>query len=264
MFTPIEPTVHNICEFNFEKLSSKIRDIRPDTLSNIMTMANVRPGSKLLVVEDVHGLIVAAAVERMGGRFLLSSFSLRCAATKEANTLACLLARAGQGQILVINDVDSPPDLHLLDSFNFSPTTDLSPISSIHWAATERDWSPPDLPLELENEDSKKPKNSRDVAKIKRRRGVYEKAKKTREEFFKGGFDGCVSLFFVVVSLSCFPFWTLTISLLFRQSHLGLRVRTHLRFSSSSSFHRRFRPYRNLLTLPLRTSLLPFSLLLLH
>lgn len=69
MFTPIEPTVHNICEFNFEKLAAKIRDIRPDTLSQIMAMANVRPGGRLLVVEDVHGLIVAAAVERMGGEF---------------------------------------------------------------------------------------------------------------------------------------------------------------------------------------------------
>lgn len=66
-FTPIEPTAYNICEFNFERESAKIRDIRPDTLGQIMALANVRPGGRLLVVEDVHGLIVAAAVERMGG-----------------------------------------------------------------------------------------------------------------------------------------------------------------------------------------------------
>lgn len=77
MFTPIEPTVHNICEYNFEKQSSKIREMRADTLSQVMTMANVRPGAKLLVVDDVHGLIVAAAVERMGGQSSASDRSVR-------------------------------------------------------------------------------------------------------------------------------------------------------------------------------------------
>lgn len=69
MFTPLEPTVHTICQYNFEKQASKIRDLRPDTLAQMMTMANVRPGSKLLVVEDVHGMVVSAATERMGGEF---------------------------------------------------------------------------------------------------------------------------------------------------------------------------------------------------
>lgn len=69
MFTPIEPTVHNISEYNFEKQASKVRDLRPDTLSQMMSYANVRPGGKLLVVEDLHGMVVGAAVERMGGAF---------------------------------------------------------------------------------------------------------------------------------------------------------------------------------------------------
>lgn len=59
--------MHNICEYNFEKQADKIRQLRPDSLSQIMTMANVRPGGKLLVIDDVHGMVVAAAVERMGG-----------------------------------------------------------------------------------------------------------------------------------------------------------------------------------------------------
>ena len=67
IFTPIEPTVHNISEYNFEKQASKVRDLRPDTLSLMMSHANVRPGGKLLVVEDLHGMVVASAVERMGG-----------------------------------------------------------------------------------------------------------------------------------------------------------------------------------------------------
>lgn len=69
LFTPLEPTVHQIAQFHFEKPAqqSKTRELRPDTLANMLAMANVRPGSRLLVVEDMGGMIVAAAVERMGG-----------------------------------------------------------------------------------------------------------------------------------------------------------------------------------------------------
>lgn len=66
-FTPLEPTVHNICQYNFEKQASKIRDLRPDTLAQMMALANIRPGSRVIVVEDVHGMVVSAVAERMGG-----------------------------------------------------------------------------------------------------------------------------------------------------------------------------------------------------
>ena len=67
MFTVIEPTVHNVCQYQFDKHPEGIRDIRPDTLSQMMAYANVRPGGKVMIIEDVHGLVVSAAVERMGG-----------------------------------------------------------------------------------------------------------------------------------------------------------------------------------------------------
>ena len=69
LFTPLEPTVHQIAQFNFDRQASKTRELRPDTLANMLAMANVRPGSRLLVVEDLGGMVVAAAVERMGGAF---------------------------------------------------------------------------------------------------------------------------------------------------------------------------------------------------
>ncbi|GAA5979467.1 hypothetical protein JCM11641_005404 [Rhodosporidiobolus odoratus] len=165
LFTPLEPTVHEIAQYNFEKVPSKTRELRPDTLANILLMANVRPGSRLLVVENIGGMIVAAAVERM----------------------------AGQGRITLINDADSPPDLHLLDSFNFSPS-DLAPVASLHWAATEESWTPPDLPLELEEvpEGAPPKRNSRDNSKLKKRRQTYEKAKEARADFFRGEYDGVI------------------------------------------------------------------------
>ncbi|GAA6000204.1 hypothetical protein JCM10207_007904 [Rhodosporidiobolus poonsookiae] len=166
LFTPLEPTVHEIAQFNFERIPSKTRELRPDTLANMLAMANVRPGSRLLVVENIGGMIVAAAVERMGG----------------------------EGRITVVNDADSPPDLHLLESFNFS-AADLAPISSIHWAATEESWSPPDLPLEVadvpEVEAGGK-RNSREASKLKKRRATFDKAKEARDEFFRGDYDGVI------------------------------------------------------------------------
>ncbi|GAA5835051.1 hypothetical protein JCM9279_007183 [Rhodotorula babjevae] len=197
VFTPLEPTVHQIAQFHFDKQPSKTRELRPDTLANMLAMANVRPGSKLLVVEDMGGMIVAAAVERM----------------------------AGQGRIMVVNDADSPPDLHLLDTFNFG-AAETSPIASLHWAATDPAWSPPDLPLDLaaadkaaskasaaaaaaaaavvDGEDGEADKakdkvkeatkrnNSRDVQKLKKRRAAFDKAREARDEFLAGGFDGVI------------------------------------------------------------------------
>lgn len=76
MFTTLEPTVHQICLYNFERQASKIRDLRPDTLAQIMALANVRPGSRILVVEDVHGMVVSAVAERMAGALSISFYSI--------------------------------------------------------------------------------------------------------------------------------------------------------------------------------------------
>lgn len=129
---------------------------------------------------------------------------------------------------MIVNDADSPPDLHLLESFNFSPQ-DLAPIASLHWAATQESWSPPDLPLgtadtgaeggggegtagaegaattEVKKDEAgaadaatttettapKPPrKNNREALKLKKRRATFEKAREAREDFFRGDFDG--------------------------------------------------------------------------
>jgi tRNA (adenine-N(1)-)-methyltransferase non-catalytic subunit len=122
---------------------------------------------------------------------------------------------------MIINDADSPPDLHILETFNFPSTPDLDPIHSVHWAATEVDWSPPDLPLETMDqpeeavveakaeivEDGKteeekerefkrlrnlRNKAQRELNKLRKRKGTFEKAKRAREEFFKGEYDAYV------------------------------------------------------------------------
>lgn len=68
VFTPIKPTAYSVNEYFYVKNPSKIRDIRMDTLSQLLSYSNVHSGCKLLVVDDTQGMIVSALAERMGGR----------------------------------------------------------------------------------------------------------------------------------------------------------------------------------------------------
>ena len=66
-FTTIEPTLFNVCEYWFNKDQNRIRDIRVDTLSQMLNLANIRPGGRYIAVDDASGLVVAGILERMGG-----------------------------------------------------------------------------------------------------------------------------------------------------------------------------------------------------
>ncbi|KAG8691941.1 tRNA (adenine(58)-N(1))-methyltransferase non-catalytic subunit trm6, partial [Ceratobasidium sp. 395] len=65
-FTIVEPTLFNICEYHFRRDPSKIRDLRPHSLGQLLNTANVRPGARMLVCDDVSGLLVAGVLERLG------------------------------------------------------------------------------------------------------------------------------------------------------------------------------------------------------
>ncbi|KAI7867365.1 Gcd10p family-domain-containing protein [Spinellus fusiger] len=67
VFTPVRPTLFSITQYFLNKNPEKIRHLRIDTLSQILSFANVRAYSKLLVVDDTQGLIISAVAERMGG-----------------------------------------------------------------------------------------------------------------------------------------------------------------------------------------------------
>lgn len=65
--TPLPPTIHNICQYWHDLEPRKIRELRPDTLAQMLTLANIRPGCRVLVVDDASGLLVASVAERLGG-----------------------------------------------------------------------------------------------------------------------------------------------------------------------------------------------------
>lgn len=58
-----------MCDFWFNKDHNRIRDLRCDTLSQMLSMAGVRPGGRYLAVEEASGLVVSAILDRLGGSF---------------------------------------------------------------------------------------------------------------------------------------------------------------------------------------------------
>jgi tRNA (adenine-N(1)-)-methyltransferase non-catalytic subunit len=67
VFTTIEPTLYNVCEYWFLKDQNRLRDLRVDSLSQMLNLGNIRPGGKYLAVDDASGMLVAGILERMGG-----------------------------------------------------------------------------------------------------------------------------------------------------------------------------------------------------
>ncbi|PKI82831.1 Trm6p [Malassezia vespertilionis] len=92
-FTPLAPDMYNVCAYNFERNPDKIRGMRPDALSQVLSFGNVQAGGRFLVVDGIGGLLTGAVLERMGG---------------------C-------GSVHMIHDADSPPSLELMPQFNLTP-----------------------------------------------------------------------------------------------------------------------------------------------
>ena len=67
-FTTIIPTLFNVCEYWFNKDPTRLRDIRPDTLSQLLNLASIRPGGRYLAVDDASGIVVTGILQRLGGQ----------------------------------------------------------------------------------------------------------------------------------------------------------------------------------------------------
>ena len=78
-FTTYKPTARLLCELYFTKAPSKILEVRPDTLAQILTWSDAKYGSKILVAETCQGLILGALLERLGGHGrLVHAFNGNC------------------------------------------------------------------------------------------------------------------------------------------------------------------------------------------
>ncbi|KAF8713644.1 Gcd10p protein, partial [Rhizoctonia solani] len=163
-FTVIEPTLFNICEYHFSRDASKIRDLRPHTLGQLLNSANVRPGARILVADDVSGLLVAAVLERLGG----------------------------SGRCLVITDVDGPSAFPVIPHMNFEPEVKSSKImSTLNWAAADEDYTPL-AAARVAEEPVEEPQTNKEKSKQRKRKVAVGVLASLREELFSGEFDGLV------------------------------------------------------------------------
>lgn len=73
-FATIEPTMFSVCEYWYTKDQNRLRDIRADSLSQMLNLASVRPGGRYIVVDEASGILVAGVLDRLGGKeFLVPS-----------------------------------------------------------------------------------------------------------------------------------------------------------------------------------------------
>ncbi|KAL0068617.1 tRNA (adenine(58)-N(1))-methyltransferase non-catalytic subunit trm6 [Marasmius tenuissimus] len=174
-FTTIEPTLFDVCEYWFNKDQNRVRDIRPDTLAQMLLLANVQPGGRYLVVDDASGIVVSGVLERLGG----------------------------DGRLLTICDTDSPPAYPIMANMNFKPN-EVSVLASLNWATAQEEYAPSKVslrshhtsnspyrevmaPSDLSQDDIR---SNSQKSRLKKRKQVSDALYKTREELFAGEFDG--------------------------------------------------------------------------
>lgn len=163
-FTIVEPTLFNICEYHFLRDPSKIRDLRPHALGQLLNSVSVRPGARMLVVDDVSGLLVAAVLERLGG----------------------------SGRCIAITDVDGPSAFPVVAHMNFEPEVQSSTIlSTINWAAADEDYTPLAAARGVE-EPTEEPQTNKEKSKLRKRKATADVLSNLREELFSGEFDGLI------------------------------------------------------------------------
>ncbi|KAI0348257.1 Gcd10p-domain-containing protein [Trametopsis cervina] len=159
-FTTVIPTLFNVCDYWFRKDHDRLRDIRPDSLSQILNLASIRPGGRYLAVDDASGIVVAGIVHRMGG----------------------------EGRLITLCDIDSPPAYPCMTHMNFTKEQ-TSVMSTLNWATGDEDYTPVlpsiDPPTgEFKSEGQK--------ARLNKRKVAIDALFQTREELFAGEFDGLI------------------------------------------------------------------------
>lgn len=156
-FSTVEPTIHNVCDHWFKKDQNRIRDIRPDTLSQILNLANIRPGGRYIAVDEASGLLVSAILERLGG----------------------------EGRLISICDVDSPPAYPVMTVMNFRKDVLTNIHSSLNWATAQEDYTP----AVAQESSSEVGKSERHRIRLDKRKNAADTLLNAREELFAGEYD---------------------------------------------------------------------------
>ncbi|KAJ3036030.1 cytosolic factor, phosphatidylinositol/phosphatidylcholine transfer protein [Rhizophlyctis rosea] len=74
VFTLRKPTARTLCMHYYKTEPIKTREMRVDTLAQMLTLGNIRAGAKVLVADDFGGLVMAGLLERMQGMGTIMAF----------------------------------------------------------------------------------------------------------------------------------------------------------------------------------------------
>lgn len=69
-----KPSISILSDFYFRRDPHKVLGMRPDSLSQVLSYANVHANQKYLIFENCFGLVVAAVLQRLGG----SGLAMHC------------------------------------------------------------------------------------------------------------------------------------------------------------------------------------------
>ncbi|KAG1466690.1 hypothetical protein G6F46_000884 [Rhizopus delemar] len=167
VFTPIRPSLYTITDYFFNKNPEKIKHLRIDTLSQLLSLSNVHANSKMLVVDDTQGLIVSAMLERMGGF----------------------------GQLVAVHEGDFH-NYDILRYMNF-PKSVLETLYTVPFASVDPET--PNDPFEILTEEQVEALDIHAKRSYLRRKSSYDYKTKSRQLLFDGDFDG------LVISSNCTP-----------------------------------------------------------
>ncbi|KAG1058055.1 hypothetical protein G6F43_000133 [Rhizopus delemar] len=167
VFTPIRPSLYTITDYFFNKNPEKIKHLRIDTLSQLLSLSNVHANSKMLVVDDTQGLIVSAMLERMGGF----------------------------GQLVAVHEGDFH-NYDILRYMNF-PKSVLETLYTVPFAFVDPET--PNDPFEILTEEQVEALDIHAKRSYLRRKSSYDYKTKSRQLLFDGDFDG------LVISSNCTP-----------------------------------------------------------
>ncbi|OCF43283.1 tRNA (adenine-N(1)-)-methyltransferase non-catalytic subunit TRM6 [Kwoniella heveanensis CBS 569] len=155
---PLSPSIPNILSHYTERSPASILHLRADTHAQLLNMANIRPGSRYLVVDDTGGLVTASIIERMGA----------------------------EGRVLLFTDSDSPPAWGILQTMNLSER-ELECVKWLNWMEADEDYQRPPPPPEDENV-----KPAKAAQRLRKHNAQVAELNATRDELHAGGWDGLI------------------------------------------------------------------------
>ncbi|KAF9650278.1 Gcd10p-domain-containing protein [Thelephora ganbajun] len=207
-FATIEPTLYNVCEYWYTKDQSRIRDIRADALSQMLNLASVRPGGRYLIVDEASGVLVAGALDRLGG----------------------------SGKVVNICNIESAPMYPVVQSMNLDQGMIKRTLVSLNWAMVQEDYVPVLPPTEVPSGELYSDKQTHRISK---RKAVVDQLDANRQDFFSGEFDGLLVSSeydpWSILEMTC-TYLSGSASIVFHCPHLQILVDLQAKMKSAGGY----------------------------